>query len=250
MTRTVRDAAAMMTAISRPDSRDWFAIPADGRDYEEGLEASIKGLRIAYSPALGYAEVEPEIASMVEAAVKVLEGLGAIVEVTDPSFADPGPTIFRVLWWCGARSLLAKLPEEKKALLDPGLADVLRQSMDITLDDYLDAVRQRGLLGSQMRQFMESYDLLVTPTMPITAFDVGLLSPMDEASGKWVNWTPFTYPFNLTQQPAASVPCGFASDGLPVGLHIVGRMFDDATVLRASHAYEAATEWHQRKPTL
>jgi aspartyl-tRNA(Asn)/glutamyl-tRNA(Gln) amidotransferase subunit A len=250
MTRTVRDAAAMMTAISRPDSRDWFAIPADGRDYEEGLAAGIEGLRIAYSPALGYAEVEPEIAGLVEAAVKVLEGLGAIVEVTDPGFADPGPTIFRVLWWCGARSLLAKLPEEKKALLDPGLADVLRQSMDITLDDYLDAVRQRGLLGSQMRQFMESYDLLVTPTMPITAFDVGLISPIDEASGKWVNWTPFTYPFNLTQQPAASVPCGFASDGLPVGLHIVGRMFDDATVLRASHAYEAATEWHQRKPTL
>jgi aspartyl-tRNA(Asn)/glutamyl-tRNA(Gln) amidotransferase subunit A len=137
-----------------------------------------------------------------------------------------------------------------KALLDPGLADVLHQSMDITLDEYLEAVRLRGLLGTHMRQFMERYDLLVTPTLPITAFDAGRLSPSDDATGKWVNWTPFSYPFNLTQQPAASVPCGFASDGLPVGLHIVGRMFDDAMVLRAAHAYESATEWRKRRPKL
>jgi aspartyl-tRNA(Asn)/glutamyl-tRNA(Gln) amidotransferase subunit A len=250
MTRTARDGAEMMTYIARPDSRDWFAIPADGRDYATDLDAGIKGLRIAYSPRLGYADVAPEVARLIDTAVKVLEQLGAIVEPADPGFADPGPSIFRALWWCGARALLSKLPEEKKALLDPGLADVLRQSMDITLDDYLEAVRLRGLLGSEMRQFMERYDLLVTPTLPITAFDVGLLSPSDDATGKWVNWTPFSYPFNLTQQPAASVPCGFAANGLPVGLHIVGRMFDDATALRAAHAYQMATDWHTRRPDL
>jgi len=101
-----------------------------------------------------------------------------------------------------------------------------------------------------MRKFMESYDLLVTPTLPIAAFEAGKLSPQDEGRGKWVNWTPFSYPFNLTQQPAASVPCGFTKTGLPAGLHIVGRMFEDATVLRASHAYEAATDWHERRPRL
>ena len=100
-----------------------------------------------------------------------------------------------------------------------------------------------------MRQFMESYDLLVTPTLPIPAFEAGKLSPADiDGNGKWVNWTPFSYPFNLTQQPAASVPCGFTSGGLPAGLHIVGRMFDDRTVLRASHAYEQATTWHTMQP--
>jgi aspartyl-tRNA(Asn)/glutamyl-tRNA(Gln) amidotransferase subunit A len=250
MTRTVEDAAEMMTVITKPDARDWHAIPHDGRDYAKELKRGIKGLRIAYSPGLGYAEVDPEVARLVEAAVKKLESLGAIVEPAEPGFPDPGPTIFRVLWWSGARALLAKLPEEKKTLLDPGLADVLRQSMDISLDDYLEAVRQRGLLGTQMRQFMERYDLLVTPTLPITAFDMGLLSPSDDATGKWVNWTPFTYPFNLTQQPAASVPCGFASDGLPVGLHIVGRMFDDMTVLKAAQAYQAATSWHEKRPKL
>jgi aspartyl-tRNA(Asn)/glutamyl-tRNA(Gln) amidotransferase subunit A len=250
MTRTVRDAAAMMTVISRPDARDWHAIPHDDRDYAAALEQGIKGLRVAYSPALGYAEVDPEVARLVDDAVKVLTELGAVVEPAEPGFPDPGYDIFRVLWWCGARALLGRLPEEKRALLDPGLADVLRQSIEIGLDDYLEAVRQRGLLGSHMRRFMERYDVLVTPTLPITAFDVGLLAPADDRAAKWVTWTPFTYPFNLTQQPAASIPCGFARDGLPVGLQIVGRMFDDATVLRAAHAYEEATQWHGRRPPL
>jgi aspartyl-tRNA(Asn)/glutamyl-tRNA(Gln) amidotransferase subunit A len=122
--------------------------------------------------------------------------------------------------------------------------------MALSLDDYLDAVKARGLLGSHMRQFMERYDLLVTPMLPIPAFEAGRLAPGDDGTGKWVNWTPFSYPFNLTQQPAASVPCGFTKGGLPAGLHIVGRMFDDQTVLRAAFAYESATAWGERRPAL
>ena len=100
-----------------------------------------------------------------------------------------------------------------------------------------------------MRQFMEGYDLLVTPTLPIPAFEAGKLAPAaPDNTGKWVNWTPFSYPFNLTQQPAASVPCGFTAKGLPAGLHLVGRMFDDRTVLNAAHAYERATGWHKARP--
>ena len=100
-----------------------------------------------------------------------------------------------------------------------------------------------------MRVFMERYDLLLTPTLPIPAFDAGRLSPADtDGTAKWVNWTPFSYPFNLTQQPAASVPCGFTKAGLPAGLHIIGRMFDDATVLRAAYAYEQATVWRKQRP--
>ncbi|MGH6854899.1 MAG: amidase family protein, partial [Aestuariivirga sp.] len=133
---------------------------------------------------------------------------------------------------------------------DPMLADVLRQSMSIGLDDYLDAMKERAALGSHMRTFMERYDLLVTPTLPIQAFTAGKLSPVDDGKGKWVNWTPFSYPFNLTQQPAASVPCGFTESGLPAGLHVVGRMFDDATVLRACHAYEREAGWTAKRPPL
>jgi aspartyl-tRNA(Asn)/glutamyl-tRNA(Gln) amidotransferase subunit A len=206
-------------------------------------------MKIAFSPTLGYVSVDPEVARLVDKAVKVLESLGAEVENADPGFADPA-SCFRVLWWSGARALLGRMPDEKKALLDPALADVVTQSMAITPEDYFDAVKERGALGSQMRVFMERYDLLITPTLPGVAFEAGKLSPVDDGMGKWVNWTPFSYPFNLTQQPAASVPCGFSKAGLPAGLHIVGKMFDDRTVLRASQAYQAATEWRKKRPMM
>jgi aspartyl-tRNA(Asn)/glutamyl-tRNA(Gln) amidotransferase subunit A len=249
MTRSAEDAAIMLNVIAKPDIRDWHALPYDGRDYTKRLDKGVKDLRIAFSPALGHAEVDPEVAHAVKKAIKVLRGLGAKVDVIDPGFSDPGP-VFRVLWWAGARALLGRLPEDKKALLDPGLADVVKQSFEITPEDYFDAVKARGALGVQMRQFMVKYDLLVTPSLPIPAFDAGKLSPEDDGTGKWVNWTPFSYPFNLTQQPAASVPCGFTTSGLPIGLHVIGRMFDDGTVLRAAHADETACEWTKRRPPL
>ena len=249
MTRTVEDAALMLNAISRPDARDWHGLPFDGADYTKRLGKAVKGLRIAFSPRLGYVDVDPEIAGLVKAAVKTLASLGARVEEVDPGFEDPA-LCFRTLWWSGTRALLGRLPAEKKKLLDPALAGVVEQAMALSLDDYLDAVKARGLLGSHMRQFMERYDLLVTPTLPIPAFEAGRLAPGDDGTGKWVNWTPFSYPFNLTQQPAASVPCGFTKGGLPAGLHIVGRMFDDQTVLHAAFAYESATAWGERRPAL
>ena len=248
MTRTVEDACLMMNVIAQGDARDWTSLPPDGVDYTAKLGKGIKGLKVAFSPTLGYVDVDPGIARLVQDAVRVLEELGAEVEEVDPGFEDPAAT-FRTLWWSGARALLGKLPDEKKKLLDPALADVVAQSMAITLDDYQDAVKARGALGSQMRRFMEGYDLLVTPTLPIPAFEAGKLAPAaPDNTGKWVYWTPFSYPFNLTQQPAASVPCGFTPKGLPAGLHLVGRMFDDRTVLNAAHAYEQATAWHKARP--
>lgn len=247
MTRTVEDSCLMMNVIAQPDARDWHALPYDRADYTAKLGKGVKGLKIAFSPALGYVNVDPEIARLVREAVTVLEELGATVEQIDPGFEDPA-SCFRTLWWSGARALLGRLPAEKKKLLDPALADVVQQAKSITLDDYQDAVRERGLLGSRMRQFMERYDLLVTPTLPIPAFEAGKLAPTADKTGKWVSWTPFSYPFNLTQQPAASVPCGFTAKGLPAGLHLVGRMFDDRTVLRAAYAYEQATGWHKARP--
>ncbi len=248
MTRSVKDAALMMNVISQPDARDWHALPYDGTDYAARMKQGVKGLKIAFSPRLGHVDVDPEIARLVREAVGVLGELGAIVEEVDPGFEDPA-ACFRTLWWSGARALLGRLPADKKALLDPALADVVTQAMALTLDDYLDAVKARGALGQHMRQFMSRYDLLITPTLPIPAFAAGKLAPeAPDNTGKWVNWTPFSYPFNLTQQPAASVPCGFTASRLAAGLHIIGRMFDDATVLVASRAYERATNWHKQKP--
>jgi aspartyl-tRNA(Asn)/glutamyl-tRNA(Gln) amidotransferase subunit A len=250
MTRTVADAALMLTVIAEPDTRDWYSLQYEGRDYTENLDEGVSGLKIAYSPRLGYVDhVDPEIAGLVEAAATSFEALGARVEAVDPGIDDPAD-MFRVLWWAGARSFLAKLPAEKKALLDPGLAAVVEEAAGIGIDDYLAASLRRADLGRQMRQFMEGWDLLLTPALPIPAFGAGLLSPFDDPVGKWTNWTPFSFPFNLTQQPAASVPCGFTSAGLPAGLQVVGRMFDDVTVLRAAHAYERAHDWKDRRPDL
>ncbi len=247
MTRNVEDAALLMNEIARPDNRDWHSLPFDKCDYTKKLGGNLKGSRIAFSANLGYVDVDPEIAKLVKSAVKVLKDLGAEVTVIDPGFTDPAET-FRVLWWSGARAALGHLPDEKKALLDPQLAAVVETASAITMAQYQDAVRQRGVLGSQMRSFMADYDALVTPTLPLAAFEAGRLSPVDMGQGQWVNWTPFSYPFNLTQQPAASVPCGFTKAGLPAGLHVVGKMFDDKTVLRICAAYEAETEFYKKRP--
>ncbi len=248
MTRTVGDAAMMLNAISQPDNRDWFSLPYNDVDYTDRQKRKLKGLRVAWSATLGYVEVDPEIAGLAKQAVDVLSNLGAEVTEIDPGFADPAP-VFRTLWWSGARALLGDLSPEKKALLDPALAEVVEQAASITVRDLAEANKMRGALGTQMRQFMENYDALVTPTLPITAFEAGKLQPGEtDAQSKWVNWTPFTYPFNLTQQPAASTNCGFTVGGLPAGLQVVGRMFDDRTVLKVCAAYEAETGFHKARP--
>ena len=248
MTRTVADAALVMNAIAKPDNRDWFSLPDDRADYARGLGKNLKGLRIAYSPNLGYVNVDPEVAKLVKTAVAVLKHQGAKVTQIDPGFADP-VDCFRTLWWSSARSILGALPPEQKALLDPALANVVEQAAAISVQDIFAANKARGILGTHMRLFMEDYDVLITPTLPITAFGAGLLQPADpDDKGKWVNWTPFTYPFNLTQQPAASVACGFTKAGLPVGLHVIGQMFDDKTVLRVCANYAAAVDFVQQRP--
>ncbi len=241
MTRSVKDAALMLNAISQPDARDWCGLPYDDIDYTDVIKKKIKGKKIAFSLTLGYVDVDSEIAALVTVAADVLSDLGAEIIEINPGFDDPAKC-FRDIWWSGARFGLGGLSAEKKALLEPALAEVVEQAMSLTVEDVYEANRVRGLLGSHMRQFMTGYDVLITPTLPLAAFDVGQLDPSSsDKSGKWVNWTPYTYPFNLTQQPAASVPCGFTSAGLPVGLQIVGKMFDDAIVLQISRAYEKAT---------
>mgnify|MGYP001552041748 FL=1 len=248
MSRTVRDSALMMNAISKPDARDWFNVPGEIADYTARLGERLKGKRIAFSPRLGYAKkVLPEVEALVAAAVKRFEAVGAHVEQVDPSTDDPSE-IFQTLWWAGAGYLLGDLPEEKKAQLDPGLRKMADEGAKIPMRKYLAATAARGALGSKVRQFMERYDFIITPSTATPAFDVGQLSPLEDDGRAWMQWTPFSFPFNLTQQPAASINCGFTSDGLPVGLQIVGRMFDDAGVLAASAAYEGADPHFDKVP--
>lgn len=237
-TMSVRDAALMMNVIKQPDARDWTSLPPDSTDYLNGLDDGIRGWRIAYSPTLGYAKnVDPEVAAAVEAAVKQLAELGAEVEQVDPGFEDP-LDISTGLWFLGAWTVWNTLTPEQQALTDPDFRAEAEIGGRYSALQVQQLNLKRGALGSHMRQFMQRYDVLVTPTVSIPAFDAKPAghTPMDPAA--MLGWTPFSYPFNLTQQPACTIPCGLTRDGLPIGLQFVGPMFGDAQVLRAARAYE------------
>jgi aspartyl-tRNA(Asn)/glutamyl-tRNA(Gln) amidotransferase subunit A len=238
MTRTVTDAALMLNVLTQPDARDWYQLPPDGRDYRIGLEGGVRGLRIAYSGTLGYASVDPEIAAIVKKAALRFAELGAIVEEKDPGFENVGE-MFSRHWFPGAAYVLSTIPKEKHALLDPGLVETAREGAKVSAMDILAAAQARGALGVQMQLFHQQYDLLLTPTLPLAAFEAGREVADVMKEKRWTDWSPFSYPFNLTQQPAASIPCGFTKEGLPVGLHIVGARYADALVMRAARAFES-----------
>jgi aspartyl-tRNA(Asn)/glutamyl-tRNA(Gln) amidotransferase subunit A len=247
LTWTVRDAALAMDVLSGADSRDWSAGPRPERSFVSAAETGVAGMRIAFSPALGYVSVDPEVAALVASAVEVFTELGAVVSQADPGFADPVGA-FHVLWFSGAAASTAALTDEQRALLDPGLREVCEQGAGFSAVEYLEATATRAALGRTMGEFHEQYDLLVTPTMPIPAFEAGIEAP--RGAGRWTGWTPFTYPFNMTQQPAATLPCGFTSAGLPVGLQVVGPRYADARVLAACAAFEQARPWHAVRPAV
>ena len=242
MTRTVGDGALMLSVLAQPDPRDWYALPPLGRDFTQGLDRGVEGLKIAYAPAPGGVTVEPDIAAHVESGVKLLEELGANVERADPPIEGAGD-IFTNHWFAGAAYLARNFTDEQKALMDPGLVACIEIGDRITRADYVAALDGRQTLGFALHAFMNDFDLLVMPTLPVTAFEVGELAPKKTGEEQWVDWTPWTYPFNLSRQPAATVPCGVCGNGLPAGLQIIGSLHDEETVLRAAAAFEAARPW-------
>ncbi|AKA04051.1 amidase [Streptomyces noursei ZPM] len=242
MARDAADAALMMDVICGPDWRDWSQLAPESGSFRQALATKVTGLRVAYSPTLGWdVPVAPEVATAVRRAVDTLAGLGADVEEIDPGVADPVEA-FHTLWFSGAARVVQPLGAADLELLDPGLKEVCAQGARYSALDYLAAVDVRMALGRAMGRFHSVYDLLVTPTEPLTAFAAGVEVPPGSGHARWTGWTPFTYPFNLTQQPAATVPCGLDGDGLPIGVQLVGARHADALVLRAAHAlYEAGT---------
>jgi aspartyl-tRNA(Asn)/glutamyl-tRNA(Gln) amidotransferase subunit A len=245
MTRTAADAALLLDVVSGADTRDpWALAPAGSATAT--LDAGVAGLRIAVSPTLGYVDVHPEVAAAFAEAVRVFADLGAHVEEADPGFTDPIEA-FETLWFSGAAKSIEHLGPEQRALMDPALLAISEQGARASALDYLTAMAVRNDLGTRMGEFHSRFDLLLTPTLPIPAFEAGVEVPAGWPHERWTTWTPFTYPFNMTQQPAASVPCGNAG-GLPVGLQIVGPRHGDNAVLAAAHAFQQATDWHTRRP--
>ncbi len=239
ISRTVADAALMLTLIAQPDERDWAAGPALGIDYRQHLEEGIAELRIAYSPTLGYAKVDAEVATCVARAVNEFTQLGATVEEIDLKLDDP-IEIMQPLWAVALALAVAPMSPAQRALCDPGMLELAEPGFALSALAYRQLERARDAFGRRMTSLHDQYDLLVTPQLATTAFAVGHEVPPDSDMKRWWQWSPFTYPFNLTQQPAATVPCGFAANGLPVAMQVVGAKFADALVLRAARAYEKA----------
>jgi aspartyl-tRNA(Asn)/glutamyl-tRNA(Gln) amidotransferase subunit A len=249
MARTVADTALLLDVVSGPDSRDWSALAPASGSFTGSLGNGVLGLRIAFSPTLGFVDVDPDVAQAVEAAAQVFSDLGAEVEYADPGFADCVEA-FHVLWFSGAAKTVERLAADERAMMEPALNEIVGRGERYTALDYLNATSTRMSMGTTMGAFHEHYDLLLTPTLPISAFLAGEEVPIGWHSPRWTSWTPFTYPFNMTQQPAASVPCGVSDIGLPIGLQVVGPRHSDARVLAACAAFERVAPWTEERPPL
>jgi len=251
LARTVRDVALMMNVIARHDRRDPFALPGDGTDYLAIGERPLAGtsLRIAWSPDLGFAPVEAETREICAAAARAFEDVGLKVEEATPEIGDPS-WILSTLYGGAQAGAHAGRPPEQKAEMDPELVAYAEASAELAMVDYVKAIAARQAMVDTLRRFFERYDLLLTPTLCLPAFPLGVVGPR-EVAGRAVThlgWT-LCYPFNYSGQPAVSVPAGWTASGLPVGLQIVGRRLDDALVLRAAATFEALRPWAARRPT-
>ena len=241
ITRTVADAATMLSVIAQPDGRDMAAWNTPAPDFSAGLNDGVRGLRVAFSARFGQDfALDPEIEAASRKAAHMLQEQGALVEEADPPLERTREMI-QTMWWPVMTALVDAVAPGRRAEIDPGILVLAERGRRFTVGDYLTAYTARAELHNAMRRFHERYDLLLSPAMPITALKVGLETPADGNFGDdWSGWSPYTYPFNLTQQPAASVPSGLARNGLPMGVQIVGPLRADQTVLRAARTLEQA----------
>jgi aspartyl-tRNA(Asn)/glutamyl-tRNA(Gln) amidotransferase subunit A len=244
---TVREVAALLTILSGPDIRDPMAWNTPAPDFTVGIDEGVRRLRVAYSPRLGFVEkIDPAVEKAVAAAAATFQSMGAVVEEVDPPIDDPSPIAWDI-WNAGAALALKSFGPVERAQMDPGLVACAEAGATTLASDLIDALlyrRTRAVIA--MAKFHETYDLLLTPTMPTGAIPLGADLPPPGFAGVaewgplWTDWCRFTPPFNVTQQPAGTVPCGLDADGLPVGLQIVGWRRQEALVLRAMRAFESA----------
>ena len=251
MARNVRDAAILLKVLAGHDSRDPGSMRDSVPDFLAGLDNSVRGLRLAWSTGMGYAAIDPEVASITSTAARVFEELGCTVD--GPAFALDNPIpAFLTIFYTGNYTVYGHLMEECPEKLSDNARFCFEHGSQATAADYARAIRAVDEMKAKIDDLMDTYDLLLTPTMAVPPFPIG--QPPDRIDGKDVpprsSYSPMTRPFNLSGQPAASVPCGFSSEGLPIGLHIIGKRGDEATVLRASAAFEQARPWEHLRPDI
>jgi aspartyl-tRNA(Asn)/glutamyl-tRNA(Gln) amidotransferase subunit A len=237
LTPTVRDSAHMMNVMAGPDPLDIYPTQRDATSWVDDLERGVSDLRIAYSPDFGHAHVHPEIAAATRTSVELLAGLGATVEQVQIDFSDCRDA-FLTLWDAAIGRTLTDVPQERWELSDPGLVATCERGARITAQQFLDADAVRAQATLRLNALLTRHDILISPQLPLTAFPIGSDVADPATQSHWVDWTPFTYPINMTRHPAATVPIGVASDGLPMAVQLVGRHFQDRVVLRTARALE------------
>ena len=255
LARTVEDAADMLDVMSGPDDLDRNSLPEPGYSFAQRIEHAEDDLRrrsavVAWSPDLGFAKVDPEVRELTERAARAFEDLGCHVEEVDPGWDDPF-AILEPLYLGAMGGALRHHYRDPDSRMDPYLVQLLKEGESLSAYDYGAAVIARVEFYERVRRLMDGYDLLLTPSTATPPFQLDRVAPDlvgGEAPEHFFSWTPFTYPFNLTGQPAASVPAGFTSEGLPVGLQIVGRRHADLSVLQAAKAFERARPWSAHRP--
>jgi amidase/aspartyl-tRNA(Asn)/glutamyl-tRNA(Gln) amidotransferase subunit A len=257
LTRTVRDAALVMEVIGGPDPRDPFSLPDDGVAYLDAVDRPIDDLSIAYSPDLGLFPLVDRVRAVLDEAVTAFEAAGAQVVETDPDIEhslrelyDAWKTTWAAMfagiaegYRAGGRDLLG----DHRERLCPSFADLVKTGMETTVPELRRATRVRTAFRDALNDLHDQYDLLVTSTLtrpPVENTDdtIGPETVDGEFVGTPIGWC-LTYPFNLVENPSASVPAGLDAGGLPVGMQVIGRRFDDETVLAASAAVERERPW-------
>ena len=249
MSRTVADTALLLQVLAGPDSRDPNSIKETPPDFSAGLERGVAGMRIAWSADYGYAGVDPEVAEITARAARVFEEMGATVEEAPLQLEDPFESFFDVFATATYTSYGHMLEEHRDDFSQPALYS-LEHGARVDGARLSRALHRVDVLGRQMEDLFDTYDLLLSPTMPVPAFEIGKRPAViggKEVDPQW-GFIPFTYPINMTGQTASSVPCGFSSDGMPIGLHIIGPRRFEARVLQASAAYERARPWADKIP--
>ncbi|MFN3383872.1 MAG: amidase [Archaeoglobaceae archaeon] len=250
MTRFVEETAFLLDFVKGYDPRDMYSLPDDGISYYKSLEEPIDDVRIAFSADLGYATVDPEVEEVVRKAVFKLEKFGEVEEVklNVPSL-EFELTMKVVLEF--TTFISERLKEWEKVAYPPYLA-FLPMAEAFGYREYIKIEEKRMELWKALREVFEKYDFLVTPTTAVKPFDLGKISP-EEIAGKPttpIGWMPFTYPFNFTGLPSASIPAGFSKDGLPIGMQVTGRKYEDLAVLKISKAFQEIAPWQEVKPKI
>jgi aspartyl-tRNA(Asn)/glutamyl-tRNA(Gln) amidotransferase subunit A len=251
ITRTVADAALMLSVLAGPDDWDRTSLEGAPADYPGRLRDGIRGWRVAYAPTWGGLRVDPEIAALVRAALPAFEEQGARVEELDTPIPESRHLILG-MWSAHEAGIYGAHLAGWREQMDPGLVACIEAGLRVSMVEYIRLRGEKLAYWDALRPIWERYDLVLTPTVSVPALEVGRLNPPDwpQHAWDWFPWAGFSYPFNFTGQPAATVPCGFTGAGLPAGLQIVGRRFADLAVLQAAAAFEAARPWASRRPAL